>query len=53
MVDELNRFEEKIKAQEALKEEKVDNVTPEENKTSEEAENKSAIKRVGRPPKKK
>ncbi len=53
MVDELNRFEEKIKAQEELKEEMVDNVTPEENKASEEAENKSAIKRVGRPPKKK
>lgn len=53
MENALNHFKAQIKAQEALKEEKVDNVTPEENKASEEAENKSTIKRVGRPPKKK
>ena len=53
MENALNQFKAQIKAQEELKEEKVDNVTPDENKTSEEAENKSAIKRVGRPPKKK
>jgi len=53
MENALNHFKAQIKAQEELKEEKVDNVTPEENKTSEEAENKSAIKRVGRPPKNK
>lgn len=47
MVDELNRFEAKIKAQEALKEEMVDNVTPDENKESEKHLNK-----VGRPRKK-
>lgn len=50
---ELSKRQDEIKAQEALKEEQVDNVTPDENKASEGAENKSVIKRVGRPPKKK
>lgn len=47
----LNDFKRKIKAQEQIENDKV-NVSPDENKTSEEAENKSAIKRVGRPKKK-
>lgn len=50
---ELSKRQDEIKAQEALKEERADNVTPDENKASEGAENKSVIKRVGRPPKKK
>lgn len=48
---EMCKKQEEI-AQEALKEEKVDNVTPEENKANSEAENKSTEKkRVGRPKK--
>ena len=44
--------EEAEKASEQRKEEKVDNVTPEENKANSEAENKSTEKkRVGRPKK--
>lgn len=50
---ELSKRQDEIKAQEALKEERVNNIAPDENKASEGAENKSVIKRVGRPPKKK
>lgn len=49
----LNHFKTKIKAQETLKDEQVDNSSPEENKPTVEAENKSVEekKRVGRPKK--
>ena len=47
MENALNHFKAQIKAQEALKEERVDNVTPEENKASTDEK-----KRPGRPKKK-
>lgn len=48
MVDELNRFEAKIKAQEAIKPEEPTTIPPEENNVSEAPKQR----RVGRPPKK-
>lgn len=47
MENELNSFKAKIKAQEALNNDEVDNVSPEENKA-----NTDEKKRIGRPKKK-
>jgi hypothetical protein len=50
---ELSKRQDEIKAQEALKEERVDNVTPDENKVSESPKNEVVVekRRVGRPKK--
>ena len=47
MENELNHFKAKIKAQEELNNDKVDNVSPDENKANTEEK-----KRIGRPKKK-
>ena len=47
MENELNHFKTKIKAQEELNNDKVDNVSPDENKA-----NTDEKKRIGRPKKK-